>query len=288
MNFGRQYVFERSIKSFILNNMLLPSFRRRERAAEPQLAVFSSDLIGQGVNLYGKWEHEELEVLREWLIDQRLTGGALIDIGANIGNHSVFLSPLFENVVAVEASPRIFKLLQINAESRSNIKCHNVAASDRPGTLQFATDTANLGHSRVAIGEDPDAGSRKLDSVTCLTMDELLGDVPNIRVVKIDVEGHELQALTGMQRTLRNHKPLVVFEQHPGDFNDGTSPVVELLKSYGYKRLFSIDRVPFNRRSGPLGRWAFLLVSVIFGFRVKVVEIHDFKPAFYEMIVAQC
>jgi len=67
VNFGQRYAASRMLKSMVLNKMLVPAFVRRAEAKHPQMVVFSSDLIGQVINLYGYWEYEELETLATWL-----------------------------------------------------------------------------------------------------------------------------------------------------------------------------------------------------------------------------
>lgn len=62
-----------------------------------------------------------------------------------------------------------------------------------------------------------------------------------IGLVKIDVEGHELEALKGMQQILKNHKPIVLFEQNRGIFN-GTSDVINFLRSVGYDNLYELKK----------------------------------------------
>lgn len=94
-------------------------------------------MIGQGINLYGYWEHEELEALSHWLTNNKAVGGVMLDIGANIGNHSVFLAKHFDAVHAVEPSPRTFNVLTMNASLAPNIQCHQIAASDSNGLVVF-------------------------------------------------------------------------------------------------------------------------------------------------------
>ena len=58
----------------------------------------------------------------------------------------------------------------------------------------------------------------------------------NIGMIKIDVEGHELNAFKGMKLLLKKTKPIILFEQNRGIFN-WTSDEVEFLRSIGYKHL---------------------------------------------------
>ena len=80
------------------------------------MAIFSFDHIGHKINLDGVYERNELDFLFEWLATHSpdVFNGTAIDIGANIGNHSLYLSNYFEKVVSFEPHPRTFKLLEIN------------------------------------------------------------------------------------------------------------------------------------------------------------------------------
>jgi hypothetical protein len=63
----------------------------------------------------------------------------------------------------------------------------------------------------------------------------------NIGMVKIDVEGHELNAFKGMKILLRKNKPIILFEQNRGIFNQ-TSDEIKFLKSVGYKYLYEFSK----------------------------------------------
>jgi hypothetical protein len=63
-----------------------------------------------------------------------------------------------------------------------------------------------------------------------------------VGLVKIDVEGHELEAFKGMQQILKNHKPIILFEQNRGILN-GTSDVINFLRSIGYDNLYELKKV---------------------------------------------
>lgn len=283
VNLGRSHAVARIAKSLVFNRLLVPVFRRRAKGDFPQFIIFSSDLIGQGINFYGFWEHEELTALSEWLQDNRLTGGTMLDVGANIGNHGVFLSRLYEKVLAVEPDPRTFEVLNLNASLVPNMQCFRIAASDRNGSVPFVQERSNVGHSRV-VGSQ--TGEPTID-VECWRLDDYFPDIDNVRLVKIDVEGHELQAIGGMQKLLDRCSPIVMIEQQPEAFEDGKSPAVEMLRSRGYTEFYSIDRVPSTNRGGVAGKAWFFVCSVFMGFRLTVRRRDAIRPAFYEMLIAK-
>ncbi len=282
VNFGRMYAASRFVKSLALNGFFAPRFKERAAANHPQFVVFSSDLIGQAINFYGYWEYEELTVLSEWLKANRITGGTMLDIGANIGNHGVFLSSLYDSVYAVEPNPKVFDVLSLNASLVPNMRCFRIAASDSNGSVRFLQEQTNIGHSRIVSG----AMNERTVEMECCRLDDYFPDIEDVRLIKIDVEGHEVQALGGMQKLLGRCSPVVVFEQRPEEFRDGKSPTIELLRRNGYTAFYSVDRVPSTNRKGALGKIWFILCSVLIGFKVVVRRREALEPAFYEMLIA--
>lgn len=285
-NLGRAHAFRRLVGSLLLHEVLMKRIAKRRRQGHPQLAVYAQDMIGQAINIDGWWELEQLTVLRQFVLATRGRGGAMLDIGANIGNHSVYLRDLFDEVHAVEANPRTFKLLQFNLEIYPHLRAHLFAASDEAGTLRFQVEAINVGASHVVNARQKvHDGAGVIEVQACVLDDVIRTDYP-VSLVKIDVEGHELQAIRGMARLLRRDTPCVVFEQQSADFHDGTSPVIEALRGMGYSRFFSVERVPSSRSDGLLTHIWPNLLALWRGFRMEAVELQQFSPGFYEMIIA--
>lgn len=212
----------------------------------PQVASFAFDLITQFIHLDGRYERDELQFLADRVFPTLPPGGICLDIGANIGNHSLAFAPHFARVIALEPHPRTFRLLELNAELAPNVTALNLGASDAAGVVKVALDPLN--HAASSIGKAAAAGAVEVE----FHLDRL-DDMPGIgdgRVtfVKIDVEGHEAAALTGAEATIRRNRPLVVLEVLPDDVADDSSAAVEVLRSYGYRHFYEL------REAGWLGR----------------------------------
>jgi FkbM family methyltransferase len=126
-----------------------------------------------------------------------------LDIGANMGTHTVVYSKLFKTVISFEPDIVNYNLLQSNI-SKNNITnaiLHNKALSSKPGMV---STVAHSNHSRGCI-YTVDGGT-----VESIPLDSL--NLENIDYIKIDVEGHELDVLQGAINTIRTNKPIIEFE----------------------------------------------------------------------------
>lgn len=142
---------------------------------------------------------------------------------------------------------------------------------------------ANIGYSRIVDAPIDD----NTVEVKSWRLDDYFPEADAISLIKIDVEGHEPQAIRGMEGILRRCSPIVVFEQHFGAFIDGKSEVIELLKDNGYTEFYSVDRIPSTHRGGRLGKLWFFFCSLLIGFRLVIRKRTEVEPAFYEILIAK-
>jgi FkbM family methyltransferase len=147
-------------------------------------------------------------------------GDTVLDVGANIGRYTMKLSALVGpqgRVIAVEPVAETFLLLSENV-SRSphgNVTLLNVAASSGFEVVGMtvprdASGIENLYQASI------DGGSEGGPRVLTAPMDALR--LPSrISLAKIDVEGHELAALEGMDRILTDDRPVLIVEDSSAD-----------------------------------------------------------------------
>ncbi len=133
--------------------------------------------------------------------------GVLFDIGSNWGYHTITLAtrPGFTgHIHAFEPLPSTFRDVQSMVEQLrlgETVTCHNLAAGKASGS-----GTMRVG-SNSGTAHLTDSGGR---TVRIAAIDEL--DLPPPTLMKVDTEGHEEQVFRGAERTLRAHRPLIVFE----------------------------------------------------------------------------
>ena len=88
---------------------------------EKQVVIFAFDFIGHQINLKGLYERQELLTTFKYLKEQHLINGLAADIGANIGNHSLFLRNYYPQVFSFEPNPRTYKVLSLNEIGRAHV-----------------------------------------------------------------------------------------------------------------------------------------------------------------------
>ncbi len=233
--------------SYFLARRYLVRMNAQHVKTYPQVASFAFDLITQFIHLDGQYERDELGFLALHVFPTLPKAGTCVDIGANIGNHSLAFAPHFARVIALEPHPRTFRLLELNVELATNVTPLNVGASTESAVITVSQDPLN--YAATSIGKAGAAGAVKVQ-FRLVRLDDIaeIAAAESIPFIKIDVEGHEKEALSGGEVTIRKHKPLIVLEVLPADIEDGTSAAVELLKSFGYQYFYEL------REAGWLGR----------------------------------
>ncbi len=169
-----------------------------------------------------------------------------IDVGAHRG--SVLLEMLRAapqgHHVAYEPIPDLARLLR---QEFRGVEVHEAALSDHPGTAEFSHVRGHAeGWSGLRFRPLPTGEKAEVEQLTVRL--EVLDDVldPDYRpaVIKIDVEGAELQVLRGALGTLRKHRPVLVFEHGSGSaeyFDTAPADIFALLEGEAGYRIFDLD-----------------------------------------------
>ncbi|MFH1746366.1 MAG: FkbM family methyltransferase [Planctomycetota bacterium] len=168
-------------------------------------------------------------------------GDTALDVGANCGYYTVLASRLVGpqgRVHAWEASPWNFNYLQRNVEINpcQNVSAHWEAVSDRCGEVEFHEAPAGL--SGLASMRDLGPTSGHTVHVPATTLDRRLGELPRVKLVKIDVEGADYLVLKGMRGLLERDRPYLICEFHDEwfrEFGADGDEVFRFLQAYGYR-----------------------------------------------------
>ena len=156
-------------------------------------------------------------------------GMAAIDLGANHGYYTLLLADGVGDtgsVVAVEALPSLARLLQFSIELNSYSGWTSVvqaAATDRQGECTMCIRPGEPMNAEVIEAQRKQKGYAdwiKMIKVPCTTVDQIVG-AKTIDIIKIDVEGAEWAAWTGMAGLLaRNRAIQVIMEFNAGRYDD--------------------------------------------------------------------
>ena len=166
------------------------------------------------VYFYGAYEKYELLLLRDLVKDKARP--VFIDIGANVGQHSLFMSRYCERIHAFEPYEPVRRKLEINIRRNGirNIVVHNVGLGHEDCALDFfAPKSRNTGTGTFV-------SSYATDSHECMGKMRVVGGdgcvsgcgLDKLDLIKIDVEGFERNVLMGLRNTLRKYRPVVFME----------------------------------------------------------------------------
>jgi FkbM family methyltransferase len=163
---------------------------------------------------FGAYEKYELFLLRDLIKDRPKS--VFIDIGANIGHHSLFMSQYCDVVHAFEpfgpVSCRLEQKIQRN--SISNVVVHKLGLGHEDAELQyFAPKGHNTGTGSFVPSHESEnnESSEKLQVVKADAYLSKMG-LSNIDLIKIDVEGFEKNVLLGLRESLQRYRPIVFIE----------------------------------------------------------------------------
>jgi FkbM family methyltransferase len=138
-----------------------------------------------------------------------------VDVGAHVGNHTLYFALVLGiKTIAFEPNAATFALLEANVQENGvgdRVRLRHAAAGASAGRVHaVAAPGDNSGMSRVEADATGDVPLLRLD-------DELKNDV-RIDVIKIDVEGWELEVLRGATRVIETHRPLIYVEASDATF----------------------------------------------------------------------
>lgn len=170
------------------------------------------------------FEIEELEFMRSQIPEQAV----IVDIGANVGNHTIYFSKFMnaKTIYSIEPVPRSYKMLLANIALNY---CHNVnvdflglALGDRScvGYPLMIYGPDNLGAATISPSPFIDqANPNVLDPVKVVRGDSLFANI-DIDFIKMDVERMEIVALEGLKETIDRCRPKMFIEVSGENYED--------------------------------------------------------------------
>ncbi len=193
--------------------------------------------IVQTQNFYESDFLDHICTIKNGIVTKAIHNGLVLDIGANIGNHTIFfLTKKARKVLSFEPVKDTFNILKRNVEvndfqNKVNLFNAGVGQTKGKAVLKYY-NSKNIGMSQLSPSQNGDIPILSIDD---LNIEE------RINFVKIDVEGFEAEVIKGMTETLKQNKPLIMIEIRDYLFAE----INDILQSIGYNHI-TIDVDIFN------------------------------------------
>ncbi len=194
-------------------------------------------------------ENREYRVMKALLSE----GATFVDVGANFGTFSLLASRIVGKsgkVIAIEPQERLASLIEesVGLSGATNIEVHRVAIGSTNGERELLIpedDSGRAGFFAGFSGRNKHVSQR----VPVTTLDYLLGDLPAGApyMIKIDVEGSEIDVLDGGATFIEANKPPIVIEINRWSAEAaGRNPkeIIDRLVSLGYSSFATTESFP--------------------------------------------
>lgn len=225
----------------------------------PMLLNRNDLYIFNGIRETGVWSGDELDLLGQLI----QPGQTVLDVGANMGTHTLafcnFVGPT-GRVHAFEPQRIMYQAMvaSVALNSWANVRTHMTLVGAKKGAMRLpgvSYDTpSNFGMMTLAPDRARAETLTYLDDepgeeVEMITLDSL--KLAACHLIKIDVEGMEIDVLRGAAKTIKAHRPLIYMECQP---DERSKSALKRLKSMGYATWWHGDIGSPNILGSPLER----------------------------------
>lgn len=185
--------------------------------------------VGRAVEKYGEFSEAEVDLFRQLC----RPGDVVVEVGANIGTHTVALADMVGNggrVFAFEPQRIVFYTLCANMAINSidNVECFNVAVGAAQGSLGIPDIDYGQANNFGGISVEEFIGGQ---GVPVVRLDDFLS-LPRLKLLKIDVEGMEGPVIQGARALIEQHRPVLYVEN---DRLAKSKALIELIRSLDYR-----------------------------------------------------
>ena len=152
-----------------------------------------------------------------------------IDVGGNIGLHTVRFAQLFQQVHSFEPTDTNFECLQKNTEALTGVVLHKMGLGDKEDTLkiQLPANADNCGN--FSIVDFKDNNEQTIDQIIEIRTLDSFNLAPDL--IKIDVQGFDYNVLIGAKETIKLHHPVIIIES---ETKKSRNSIGEFLSQQGY------------------------------------------------------
>lgn len=202
------------------------------------------ELIDWNVYFYGAYEKDGLKLMKHLLNNK--PDPIFLDIGANTGVYSIFMSKFCKEVHAFEPAEKAIEALKTNIKINNikNIFIHNIGLGERTGRLNLLVPLRyGTGNSSFVYNGPQNTESVEVDVVKGDEAVKKL-NLKKIDLIKIDVEGFEKDVLAGLKETIKKYHPIIFMEIT--EFTKKNFPDIDKWNSVfgGYKIFNLVEHAP--------------------------------------------
>jgi FkbM family methyltransferase len=228
--------------------MSVSTIDRYETLFGPMFHYADDEVIGRSLRRYGQWAIDEIALIAH--IMRKEPKGDFIDLGANVGAHTIGIATLFPEieVFSFEANPRTHHLLctNVTANGLTNANVFNYLMGETSALIRVVTNVADIGKNLGAVGfQQVPTETRTGQLMLQAAVDDIYPASRTAAFVKTDVEGMELKTLRGTRATLERCRPAIYFE-NGGRADAG--PLFDELVALGYETFWHIN-FPFDAQN---------------------------------------
>ena len=254
-----------------------PGFNNLVRAKHGWMLFNRHDVyIGRSIGKYGEFSEGEIDLFAQ-LCRQ---GDVVVEVGANIGAHTLALANLVGahgRVHAFEAQRVVFQTLCANVALNSlmQVECRHTALGEQAGTLNIPdfvySQEGNFGGVEISRFEEG-------FPVPMARLDDVLG-LPSCRLLKIDVEGMEREVIAGAAGTIAKHRPFMYVEN---DRVEKSTALIAAIEALGYRAWWSAPPMynPANFAKDPENVFPNIVsINMICVPKEVPLELQGFEPA---------
>ena len=236
--------------------------------------------IGKSIKEYGEWSQGEIDICKKILRPRDV----VIELGSNIGSHTLALAKTVNKgaVFAFEPQNVIFQNLcsNISMNSITNCFCYQSAVSDKSKEQYFIP---NLDYTRQNNFGGISISNEKKDfsiPVEVVTLDDKFNNLNTLKILKMDIEGNELNALIGGYNLIKRTKPFIYLEN---DRLDKSKELIEFIFSFGYRIFWHISKL-YNKNNffknsnnvfGNIASWNMIAFDKELDIKIDLPEVKD-------------
>lgn len=183
------------------------------------LTILNDTWVSRSIQAYGEWSYGEIEAMAQILKPD----ATVIEVGANIGSHTVFLARDIcskGKIIAFEPRRILFQILCANIALNGiqnvhayQLGCGNVDEELREGEIDF---TVPLNAGGLGLG----TVKGQLEKIQIVKIDNVIDPSERVALIKADVEGFEYKVLLGAEDTIKRERPILYLENDRVDLSE--------------------------------------------------------------------